>query len=144
LLENAYLKNIKDALLSDFDKDATNAVEAAKKKLQSEVNQLLDLMTADNLEDDFESFNDAYEGLVVQNNRYIVAVDRAAKNEALYKESINKKAVLRFYKIRCSIAHAGTSSVIFEQMPDSAEAITALLPSVEAIARQSQNRSATV
>lgn len=137
LLENAYLANIKSVLLQEFDKDAARAVEDAKKKLASEVNQLVDLMTEKRLESEFGDFNVIFESLIAAGNQYVIALDRGAQSEPLYRQEIPKKAVLRFYKMRCSIAHAGTSSVIFEQMPDSVSAATALLPAVEAIVLKS-------
>lgn len=143
LLENAYLANVKRVLLADFEKDAGRAVEAAKKKLQSEVNQLLDLMTEVDLEAEFMAFGTVFDELVSANNQYLIALDRGAEDDPLYRGGAAKKAVLRFYKTRCSIAHAGTSSVIFEQMPDSVAAMSALLPSVEAIVLKSLRITAT-
>ncbi len=137
LLENAYLSNIKSVLLQEFDKDAARAVDDARKKLASEVNQLVDLMTEGRMEAEFEAFNQEFDTLIAGGNQYITALDRGAQSEALYRQEVAKKAVLRFYKMRCSIAHAGTSSVIFEQMSDSVPATTALLPAVEAIALKS-------
>lgn len=134
LLENAYLTNIKSVLMAEFERDAARAVAEAGKKLQSEVNQLIDLMTERHLEADFIAFNTEFENLIASGNHYIIALDRSAQTDALYGgREVAKKAVLRFYKMRCSIAHAGTSSVIFEQMQDSLQATTALLPSVEEI-----------
>ena len=137
LLENAYLTNIKSVLLADFDKDAARAVEEARKKLQSEVNQLVDLMTEGRLEAEFLQFNSDFEDQIAAGNQYVIAIDRSAQSEPLYRSEVPKKAVLRFYKMRCSIAHAGTSSVIFEQMPDAIAAARALLPAVEAIVLKS-------
>lgn len=138
ILENAYLTNIKQILIDAFDKDAGQAVEEAKKKLQSEINQLVDLMSSKQLSVEFENFNQAFDQQIVAQNRYILALDRAAASDALYKtQELAKKGVLRFYKIRCSIAHGGTSSVIYEQAPDAAAAMMSLLPYVEAIALKS-------
>lgn len=138
LLENAYLTNIKKVLLADFDKDAARAIEDAKKKLQSEVNQLVDLMTQLQLNAEFISFNTQFDNQITSGNQYVIALDKGAQDEALYRSpEVQKKAVLRFYKMRCSIAHAGTSSVIFEQMSDAMSATAALLPSVEAIVLKS-------
>jgi hypothetical protein len=137
ILENAYLSNIKKALISAFDMDATRAVEDAKKKLQSEVNQLISLMTEIGMESEFQSFDAAFEVLLAQGNRYCHALDRNAREEPQYGQGLDKKAVVRFYKMRCSIAHAGTSSVIYEQLSDADSATVALLQSVEAIALRS-------
>ena len=137
ILENAYLTNIKKVLIDEFDKDAGRAVEEAKKKLQSEVNQLVDLMTENHIDTEFLAFNAEFDCQIAAGNQYITALDRGAQSEALYRSEVSKKAVLRFYKMRCSIAHAGTSSVIYEQLQDSADAMIALLPSVEAIALKS-------
>ena len=138
LLENAYLTSIKKVLLIDFDKDAARAIEEAKKKLQSEVNQLIDLMTQLQLNAEFIAFNSAFESQMAAGNQYVIALDRGAQDDNLYRSpEIQKKAVLRFYKMRCSIAHAGTSSVIFEQMTDAMAGTAALLPAVEAIVLKS-------
>lgn len=138
LLENAYLTNIKKVLLAEFDNDAGRAIEDAKKKLQSEVNQLVDLMKQLQLDAEFISFNSEFENQIAAGNQYAIALDRGAQEEALYRsQETQKKAVLRFYKMRCSIAHAGTSSVIFEQMPDAMSAAAALMPTVEAIVLKS-------
>lgn len=138
ILENAYLTSIKKVLLVDFDKDAARAIEDAKKKLQSEVNQLIDLMTQLQLSSEFISFNNEFDNQIAAGNNYVIALDRGAQEDALYRsQETQKKAVLRFYKMRCSIAHAGTSSVIFEQMPDAMSAAAALLPTVEGIVLKS-------
>ena len=140
ILENAYLANIKSALLSDFDHDASKAVENAKSKLASEVNQLVALAENADLKTEFEAFSHEIDSQIkVPNpNNYLIRLDRSMENEPLYKAvEPYKKGVLRFYKIRCSIAHAGTSSVIYEQFHDANAATIALLPSVETIALKS-------
>jgi len=79
---------------------------------------------------------------MAQSNRYIAAIDKNAEADNYYKsQNVAEKAVLRFYKMRCSIAHAGTSSVIYEQMPDANAATIALLPMVEEIIHKSLNIS---
>lgn len=138
ILENAYLSNIRQALLSDFEKNAKEAVESAKKKLASEPNQLVALADSADLSTGFQAFNTAFDALFAANNKYIVAVDRSAENEPLYgSPDAYKKGIQRFYKIRCSIAHAGTSDVIYEQFTDANSAILGLLPTVEEIALKS-------
>jgi len=145
ILENAYLRNIREALLDDFDKDASKAVEEAKKKLSSEVNQLINLMKSRQLDAQFIAFNDEFENQLAQHNRYISALDKNAETDGNYgNKDVSVKAVVRFYKMRCSIAHAGTSSVIYEQLPDANAATIALLPAVEAIAHRSLNISLPV
>lgn len=140
ILENAYLRNIKQTLVDDFEKDASKAVEEAAKKLSSEVNQLIYLMKSQQLDAQFIAFNDEFETQLAQNNRYITALDRNARADGNYgSKDVAEKAVVRFYKMRCSIAHAGTSSVIYEQLPDANAATIALLPAVEAIAHGSLN-----
>lgn len=138
LLEHAYLANIRRVLLDDFEKDAGRAVDEAKRKLESEVNQLVDLMIEAGLESEFIVFNQEFERLHKEGNQYTIALDRGARADPIYRQpDVTRKAVLRFYKVRCSIAHGGTSSVIYEQLPDAGEAMMALLPSVEAIALKS-------
>lgn len=145
ILENAYLRNIREALLGDFDKDASKAVEDAKKKLSSEVSQLINLMRSQQLGAQFIAFNVEFETQLAQHNRYVTALDKNAEADANYgNQDVAVKAVVRFYKMRCSIAHAGTSSVIYEQMPDANTATVALLPAVEAIVHGSLNISLPV
>ncbi len=134
ILENSYLQNIKNSLVRDFDRDAAKAVEEAQKKLSSEVFQLIDLMKARGIEAEFMNFNSEFEKQITASNRYIIALDRSAKNDANYgSKDLAVKGAVRFYKIRCSIAHAGTSSVIYEQLADANAAMVTLLPSVESI-----------
>lgn len=138
ILENAYLENIKTALLDAFDEDASKAVESAKAKLASEVNQLASLAESAGLVTEFEEFNVEVDAQILAGNKYITMLDRSAEKEVLYKApEVYKKGVQRFYKMRCSIAHAGTSSVIYEQFSDANVGTLALLPSVEAIALKS-------
>lgn len=91
LLENAYLTNIKSVLLQEFDKDAARAVEDAKKKLQSEVNQLVDLMTESRLDAEFEAFNVEFEDLIAAGNQYVIALDRGASTEPLYRRETPRR-----------------------------------------------------
>lgn len=138
ILENAYLENIKLALLDAFDEDASKAVENAKAKLSSEVNQLASLAESADLITEFEAFNVEVDAQILAGNKYVTMLDRSAEKEVLYKApEAYKKGVQRFYKMRCSIAHAGASSVIYEQFADANVGTLALLPSVEAIALKS-------
>ncbi|MET3179546.1 UNVERIFIED_ORG: hypothetical protein ABIC43_002702 [Variovorax guangxiensis] len=138
ILEHAYLSNIKRKLLLDFDADAGGALQEALDKVSNEVNQLVSLAEDADLTVEFEQFNVAFDAQLSVGNNFIIKLDRGAKSHQLYRaQERYKKAVLRFYKLRCAIAHAGTSSVIYEQFADSDQAATALLPSIEAIALKS-------
>ena len=137
ILENAYLSNIKSILMAAFDKDATQAVEDAKKMLESEINQLISLMNEIGMQTELEAFGATFESLLANSNQYCHMLDRNAQGDKQYRNGLASKAVVRLYKMRCSIAHAGTSSVIFEQLPDANSAIATLLPSVEAIVLRS-------
>lgn len=138
ILENAYLSTIKRALLAAFDDDATKAVKDAQAKLASEVNQLVALAEEAGLIQEFLAFNTEYEKLLGAGNRFIIMLDKGAEAESLYKsQDLYKKAVIRLYKLRCSIAHAGTSSVIYEQFPDADAAAYGLAPTMESIAIKS-------
>ncbi|MNY54519.1 hypothetical protein D3C86_1904050 [compost metagenome] len=97
----------------------------------------MDLAEKSGLTAEFETFGIEVGALMAAGNVFITMLDRSAKADSLYGQGGFKKAVLLFYKLRCSIAHAGTSSVIFEQFPDSNLAALALLPSIEAIALKS-------
>lgn len=138
ILEHAYLTNIKKALIDKFDKDANEALKSAVKDLANEMNQLVALAERANLTSEFTTFNFDFDALLAANNQFIIKLDKGAEKETFYSATETyKKGVLRFYKLRCSIAHAGTSSVIFEQFKDSNEAALTLLPSIEAIALKS-------
>lgn len=138
ILENAYLASIKRTLLTAFDADASRAIEEAGKKIKNEPNQLVSLAEEADLIAEFVLFDIVYEGLLVAGNKFILRLDRGAESESLYKAPERyKKAVIRFYKLRCSIAHAGTSSVIYEQFQDADAAARVLAPAMEAIAIKS-------
>jgi hypothetical protein len=138
ILENAYLTNIKQTLVAEFDVDAGRALDVAKKKVSSEVMQLVSLAEDADLGGEFLRFNLEVDALIAANNQFITKLDKGAEADPLYgSQELFKKGVLRFYKLRCAIAHAGTSSVIYEQFSDADAAATALLPSIEAIALKS-------
>lgn len=139
ILENAYLNNIKNILNSKFDFGAKRALEEAVKSVSSEVQQLIVLTTSLGLQDEFLAFNVEVEALLTAQNKFIEALDASASDDRdLYgHRELWRKAVLRFYKLRCSIAHGGTSSVIYEQFSDANTAALALLPSIEEIAFKS-------
>lgn len=138
ILENAYLNNIKQLLLADFDADASRALDAARKKVSSELAQLVSLAEEADLTTEFETLSNQFDALIALGNRFIIMLDKGAEGDPLYGlPQAYKKGVLRFYKLRCSIAHAGTSSVIYEQFADADHAATALLPLIEQIALKS-------
>lgn len=141
ILENAYLANIKRILNDSFDFDAKTSLALAVKSVSSEVQQLLALTETLGLQAGFLNFNTAVEGLLAARNKFIEALDKSAREDReLYgHQELWRKAVLRFYKFRCSIAHGGTSSVIYEQFVDANAAALTLLPSIEKIAFGSLN-----
>jgi hypothetical protein len=139
ILENAYLLNIQSILNESFYFDAKAALTIAQKSVSSEVQQLITLAESLSMQAQFLDFNVAIEDLLTAGNKYIKAVDKSASDDKdLYgHREIWRKAVLRFYKLRCSIAHGGTSSVIYEQFSDANSAAIDLLPSMERIAYKS-------
>lgn len=138
ILENAYLNNIKQLLLAEFDADASKAIETARKKVSSELAQLVSLAEESDLTTEFESLSNQFDALIASRNQFITKLDKGAKSDDLYgSPNAYKKGVLRFYKLRCSIAHAGTSSVIYEQFADADHAVANLLPTIEQIAFKS-------
>ncbi|MFJ2549478.1 hypothetical protein ACIOVF_23870 [Pseudomonas sp. NPDC087612] len=139
ILENAYLSNIQSILNDSFHFDAKTALTIAQKSVSSEVQQLITLAESLSMQAQFLAFNVAIEDLLTAGNKYIKALDKSASDDRdLYgHREIWRKAVLRFYKLRCSIAHGGTSSVIYEQFSDANSAAITLLPSMERIAYRS-------
>jgi hypothetical protein len=142
ILENAYLTNIKSIFNQEFDREPKLAVRNAEKSISSELMQLISLAETQDLRAEFQDFNVEIEKILAQgNNDFIKQLDAFARldKDNYGSQQIYKKAILRFYKLRCSIAHGGTSSVIFEQFSDSARAVIQLLPTIEAIAMKSMN-----
>jgi hypothetical protein len=135
IVEHAYLSNIKRIFNDEFERDAKAAVDRAAKSVSSELMQLVTLTETVNLRAEFVAFSAAIDQLLVQQNQFICNLDAAASNDPMYGAIERfKKGVLRFYKLRCSIAHGGTSSVIYEQFVDANAAAIALMPCIEAIA----------
>ncbi len=137
ILENAYLNNIKNTLIQQFDLRPKSALKDATNQLGSELNQLITLAESADLRNECIQWDNIFEDLLIARNSYADALDREARDDApIYgspPEKRYKKALLRLYKLRCSIAHAGTSSVIYEAHSDSAIAASALIPITEQI-----------
>lgn len=138
IVEHAYLNNIKQILLREFARDAKAAIKRAGDSLSSEPNQLVTLTEAINLRAEFAAFSDEVDVLLGVGNQFITQLDEGARGESLYgAHDLYKKGIIRFYKLRCSIAHGGTSSVIFEEFADANEAVIRLMDKVETIALKS-------
>lgn len=135
ILENAYLENIKNVFLGDFAKDPKQAAANATRNLGSELNQLDILATSLNLTTEFEDFNAAFEAQL-PGNTYLVAIDESARADRDYygSQQIYKKGLVRYYKMRCSIAHGGTRSVIFEEFGDASLGVQGILDTAAALA----------
>jgi hypothetical protein len=137
ILENAYLDNIKKEMLRRFDTQPKFALKEAALQLSSELIQLITLAESTDLRSECMKWNDTFEILLATQNSYATALDSEAKEDKDFygskPEKIYKKALLRLYKLRCSIAHAGTSSVIYEQHTDADTATVALIPDMEKI-----------
>lgn len=140
IVEHAYLSNIKQILVSEFERDAKAAVKRAGDSLSSEPNQLVTLTESINLREEFTSFSSEVDNLLMSGNQFMKQVDAGAKGESLYGAlDLYKKGIIRLYKLRCSIAHGGTSSVIFEEFTDANDAVIHLMKKVEIIALKSMN-----
>jgi hypothetical protein len=137
ILENAYLDNIKNEMLRRFDTQPKFALKEAATQLSSELTQLITLAESTDLRSECVKWNDTFEILLTTQNSYAIAIDSEAREDRdIYgskPEKIYKKALLRLYKLRCSIAHAGTSSVIYEQHTDADAAAITLIPDMEEI-----------
>lgn len=95
ILEHAYLANVKQVLMQDFDVSAMKAVEEAKKKLGSELGQLVDLGDKAGLIAEFEAFGVAFDTLVAQGNTFITMLDREASSDNLYGLGQYRKVIVR-------------------------------------------------
>jgi hypothetical protein len=138
IVEHAYLSNIKKILVKEFERDAKGAVKRAADSLSSEPNQLVTLTESINLRAEFAAFSAEVDALLALGNQFMSQVDDGARGESLYgAHDQYKKGIIRFYKLRCSIAHGGTSSVIFEEFSDADDAAIYLMKKVETIALNS-------
>jgi hypothetical protein len=131
------LDNIKNEMLRRFDTQPKFALKEAATQLSSELTQLITLAESTDLRSECVKWNDTFEILLTTQNSYAIAIDSEAREDrGIYgskPEKIYKKALLRLYKLRCSIAHAGTSSVIYEQHTDADAAAITLIPDMEEI-----------
>lgn len=131
ILEYHYIKLIKERLLSDFDNDPGSAIDSARESISKEVAQLLNLTSQLGLETFFERFHDEADALKQSGNQFAHLIFRSSKKNQDTKYTKAQKGVVLFYAVRCSIAHAGTSSVFYERVQDSGFFVSTILPVVE-------------
>lgn len=135
VLEHGYLSAVFGTLKLRFFVSPTEAVSEASDALQSELKQFVALVDGSSLIALFEKLHDEFSAQVTAQNRFANALEGSINKSGQIKQVVGKwqKGVLIFYKIRCSIVHAGLSSPIFDSFPDGASCLEALLPASESI-----------
>lgn len=132
IFEYEYLKNVIDKINKEFFGSPKDVVQDALSTLSSERDQLVDLIRSRGITAPFENIRDAFDAAVGGGNRFCNAIKRDLKEgKAPGKDPWSYGAGV-FYKIRCSIVHAGSASVFFEKFDDAQEFLSAIMQFVEA------------
>lgn len=130
IMESLFLEEIRQTLMRDFSTNPGNAVATAEKSLKSELEQFVAL--ADRHKEPFE-----YVWLSLfymkSTNRFSAGLFNKL-SESKYTSPEWKAGAALLYYIRCAIVHAGNKDIIFDSYPDGGEALTSIVPHVEAAA----------
>lgn len=138
LLESVYLSSLLDGINAGFFGNPSKALNEAGDALKAEWRQLVALAANRGLGSQFESLSIEYKRLK-NGSRYLSAIDHAlspvvGREASVPGCSLNAQHGCRvLYQIRCSIAHAGSGNVVFEDAPDGDTALSQLLPILEDI-----------
>jgi hypothetical protein len=125
-----YLDYIFVKLKESFMATPIEALEVAKRALESEGQQFVNLVTSAGLQSFFEKLDDEIVTLKNDRNRFAWAIAEKVKKN-IKNKSKYEKGVYAAYAIRCAIAHAGTMDVFYERFEDADDAVKIILPTVE-------------
>lgn len=133
VFEHGYLTAVLEGIKSTFLQNPKQTLSDGITSLESEVNQLTNLIERADLKTHFEEFHDAFDIQLQVNNRFAWAIKHALDKSGLLKRSPKKweKGVMLFYKLRCSIVHAGMGTPFYEGFDDAADCINGLLAKTE-------------
>jgi hypothetical protein len=135
VLEHGYLAEVFQTIQSGFFTSPRETLEIGLDSLGSEIKQFVALVDASGLQTQFETFHDRFEQCKTAGNMFAVALDRSMTKSGQVKQVQGKwqKGVLIFYKVRCSVVHAGITSPMFDAYADGTACLEALLPTCEQV-----------
>jgi hypothetical protein len=134
IIEHGYLTEVFNKLTKNFFNSPADRLTEALKSVESELNQLSQLVHASSLAGRFEEFCDKFEEIKRSGNRFAYAIEHSLnQKDQLSGKDKAQKGVLFFYKIRCAIVHSGLSSPIFGAYQDGDSCLESLLPICENI-----------
>lgn len=137
MIERGYLKAILQKINQEFMRSPKTIVEDAVRLLDNEYSQFVGLVKDHDLCSFFEDFATSVDGLSRGMNKYAIMLEKEVSEDKLHKNSVFapgnkwKKGVLLCYKARCSIVHAGASSLVFDEFPDGDDALRTLVIPLE-------------
>ncbi len=137
IIERGYLKAILQKINQEFMKSPQTTVSGAVKLLDNECSQFVGLVKDHDLSYFFEDFADCVENLSSSMNEYAIMLerelteDKSRWNEAFKPGNKYVKGVFLCYKVRCSIVHAGASSLVFDEFSDADNALRSLVIPLE-------------
>ena len=135
ILENGYLGELLKKINTDFFYDPDRTLTEAQKSLKSEVAQFNEYVKSKNLESQFEDFSVRFDELIGKQDHFTHAIKRNIDGTT---DSNWKAGMIRAYKIRCAIAHAGSGDTYVELHPGWKASLEYLLPPLEEAALLSQ------
>jgi hypothetical protein len=133
ILERGYLNAVLDSINQTFFQAPKMSIGNAEKILSNEINQLVELVKNYQLKSFFEQFAQEVKNLKKNGNRYVTTLDREYDTDPRKKDfqGAFQKGAFLCYKVRCSIVHAGGTSLIFEHFEDGEEALLELVMPLE-------------
>jgi hypothetical protein len=131
ILEHGYLTEVFESLSSSFFLDPKKSLADGLDALASELNQLSALVKSNSLDTDFDALHDVFANLKTAQNKYAWAIDYSLEKRKV--SSKWEKGVMIFYKVRCSIVHAGMGGPVYDAYPDARACMEQLLPLCESL-----------
>lgn len=133
ILEHGYLNAVLESINQTFFQSPKMAIGEAEKTLSNEINQLVELVKNNQLKSFFEQFAQKAKILKNNGNRYVTMLEREYDSDPRKKDfqGMFQKGAFLCYKVRCSIVHAGGTSLIFEHFEDGEEALLELVMPLE-------------
>ena len=134
-LESLFLGAILRRLTLEFSGDPRSALDRAQKSVQAERNQLFELLLDRGQDVQLKAFNRKIINEADAGNSFASALCDYRKNFA-EKSSRNTNdgiwhGCVLLYQIRCAIAHAGTSGLVYEAFSDAEPLVLSLIDYLE-------------
>ena len=129
ILENQYIKSIKDSLDSEYVKSPEGALSSALAAIQSELNQLV--LIASRHQDQFEAFFNAMKTHELSNRLAAALFKKIEKQKGSSEKHVRGAGLI--YSLRCAIVHAGVKDIMFESFVDGDTLLGNILDAVEVL-----------